>query len=61
MHPRFILADAFAALCGMVALAAWQDQLDWSLRIIASLVAIVTGGIAIRQYHKRKSHKVHSG
>ena len=45
----------------MVALAAWQDQLDWSLRIIASLVAIVTGGIAIRQYIKRKSHKVHSG
>jgi peptidoglycan/LPS O-acetylase OafA/YrhL len=53
-QPKFhLLADFFAIVSGATALAAWQEQLDWTLRILASLVAIIAGGIAIYRYFKK--------
>ena len=39
--------DALAIISALGGLTAWQVQLDWTLRIIAALVAITAGGISI--------------
>lgn len=41
---------------GVTTIAAWQEQLDWALRIIAALIAIAAGTVALwqRLKHRRK-------
>jgi hypothetical protein len=35
-------------------IAAWQEQLDWALRIVASLLAITAGVYSIVVRYRRK-------
>ena len=51
-HPA---SDGFALISGILSLASWQDQLDWGLRIIATLIAIAAGSVAL--YHRLKKRK----
>ena len=53
---RQISSDVLAMLSATSSIAAWQEQLDWALRIIASLLAIAAGvySIVVRyRRHKR--------
>lgn len=50
-HP---IADGFALMSGLLSLASWQDQLDWGLRVMAALIAIIAGTIAIYQRLKKR-------
>lgn len=47
MHNRLALIDVLAVLSGGGTLAAWQEQLDWGLRVAASVVAIVAGVLSL--------------
>lgn len=38
-----IATECFAIVSGASSIAAWQDQVDWVLRILAALVAIAAG------------------
>lgn len=49
---KHLLSDTLAVIAAGSSLAAWQEQLDFWLRILASLVAIVAGGFAIYRYLK---------
>jgi len=42
-YPRHISGDILAVVSASSSIAAWQEQLDWALRIIASLLAIFAG------------------
>jgi hypothetical protein len=58
MNPKaHIFSNVFAAVSSGFAIAAWQEQLDWSLRIAASVVAIIAGLIAIHDWFKRRRQK----
>lgn len=46
-----------ASISAVSALAAWQEQLDWGLRIIASLMATVAGAMAVHDWLKRRAEK----
>jgi hypothetical protein len=53
---RQISSDVLAMLSATSSIAAWQEQLDWALRILASLLAIAAGvySIVVRyRRHKR--------
>ena len=53
---RQISSDMLAMLSATSSIAAWQEQLDWALRILASLLAIAAGvySIVVRyRRHKR--------
>lgn len=49
-------SDFLAMISGVGSIAAWQDQLDWTLRIVATLVAIVAGSIAIYQRLRKRGY-----
>lgn len=51
------LSTLMTAVSGVTAIAAWQEQLDWGLRIVASLIAIIAGTLAIRDWIKRHKRK----
>lgn len=54
--PRLpIMPDILAIISGSSSILVWQEQLDWGLRIAATLVAVVAGGITIYQRLKKKS------
>lgn len=58
MNPntgRQITSDVLAMVSASSSIAAWQEQLDWALKIIASLLAIAAGvySIVVRYRHKR--------
>jgi hypothetical protein len=53
---RQIGSDVLAMVSATSSIAAWQEQLDWALRILASLLAIAAGvySIVVRyRRHKR--------
>lgn len=45
--------DLLAVAAGATSIAAWQEQLEWSLKILATLVAIAAG-VASFVYHARR-------
>ena len=56
LPTRQISSDVLAMLSATSSIAAWQEQLDWALRILASLLAIAAGvySIVVRyRRHKR--------
>ena len=54
MHQKHPLADALSICSSLLAVASWQEQLDWGLRITASIVAIATGVFVIYDRVKRR-------
>ncbi len=55
-HGRQIGSDVLAMVSATSSIAAWQEQLDWALRILASVLAIAAGvySIVVRyRRHKR--------
>jgi hypothetical protein len=44
------------AMFGLAGLMHWQEQLDWFLRIVAALVAITAGSVAL--YQRLKKHEI---
>ena len=42
-YPRHVGSDILAVVSASSSIAAWQEQLDWMLKIIASLLAISAG------------------
>ena len=49
------LVTSFGAVVSTAtALAAWQEQLDWGLRVAASAVALMAGLMAIHDWIKRR-------
>lgn len=56
MNPKLhtLMADIFAVISASAALSTWQTQFDWTLRMLAALVAIVAGAITIWQKLKKK-------
>ena len=53
MKPSHLFADVLAVISGGAALATWQVQLDWALRITAAMVAIAAGSVALYQRLKK--------
>jgi hypothetical protein len=51
---RQIGSDVLAMLSASSSIAAWQEQLDWALRIMASLLAIAAGVYSIVVRYRRK-------
>lgn len=52
-------SDFLAAIAATGALAGWQENLDWALRVVASLIAITAGSIALyKQLRKKKRVEV---
>jgi hypothetical protein len=50
-----LFSDILAIVsAGAAALSQWQEQIDWGLRVLAALVAIVAGSIAIYQRLRAK-------
>lgn len=39
-HLKYYSSDVLAVISGASTIAAWQEQLDWTLRILASITAI---------------------
>jgi len=50
---RQISSDVLAMLSATSSIAAWQEQLDWALRILASLLAIAAGVYSIVVRYRR--------
>ncbi len=60
MSPqKHILSDFLAGLSAFGSIMAWQDQIDWGFRILASLVAITAGSIAIYRTLRKKKQPRH--
>lgn len=54
--PRLNIAYDLLAVASLgSSVASWQEQLDWSLRIIATLVAIAAGSVAMWQRLKGRN------
>jgi hypothetical protein len=51
---RQIGSDVLAMVSASSSIAAWQEQLDWALRILASLLAIAAGVYSIVVRYRRK-------
>ena len=54
IHSRQIGSDVLAMVSATSSIAAWQEQLDWALRIVASLLAISAGIYSIVVRYRRK-------
>ncbi len=57
MNPhsaRQIGSDVLAMVSASSSIAAWQEQLDWALRIMASLLAIAADVYSIVVRYRRK-------
>jgi hypothetical protein len=57
MNPhsaRQVGSDVLAMVSASSSIAAWQEQLDWALRITASLLAIAAGIYSIVVRYRRK-------
>lgn len=53
MNFRNINSDLLAMVSASSSIAAWQEQLDWALRIFASLLAISAGIYSIIVRYRR--------
>jgi hypothetical protein len=51
---RQVGSDVLAMVSATSSIAAWQEQLDWALRIVASLLAIAAGIYSIVVRYRRK-------
>lgn len=58
MHRADRLADGWFLVSGFATISAWQENLDWALKIVAFLVAIAAGLLSIlirwRAYKNKK-------
>tara|TARA_R110000823_G_scaffold39213_2_gene104901 strand:+ start:414 stop:599 length:186 start_codon:yes stop_codon:yes gene_type:complete len=54
-HPRNVISDVLAVVSASSSIAAWQEQLDWMLKIIASLLAISAGVYSIISRRKSRN------
>jgi uncharacterized membrane protein HdeD (DUF308 family) len=55
---RHHLVTAVGAIMSTAgAITAWQEQVDWGLRVAASAVAIIAGMLAIHDWIKRREAK----
>ena len=54
-HPRNVVSDVLAVVSASSSIAAWQEQLDWMLKIIASLLAISAGVYSIISRRKSRN------
>lgn len=52
-HGRQVGSDVLAMVSATSSIAAWQEQLDWILRIAASLLAIAAGVYSIMVRYRR--------
>ncbi len=52
LHAK--IPDVLSGVSTVAAVAAWQEQFDWYLKILASAVAIAAGLYSI--YGRRKKH-----
>lgn len=50
---KSFICDSLAAVSSLATIAAWQEQLDWSFKVLASLVAIVAGLYSIYLHRQR--------
>jgi hypothetical protein len=50
---RQIGSDVLAMVSASSSIAAWQEQLDWALRILASILAISAGVYSIVVRYRR--------
>jgi len=53
MTPTTRIPDLLAVVSATSSIAAWQEQMDWSLRILASILAICAGLYSIYTRYKR--------
>lgn len=53
LHPIY---DLLAVVSGAGAITAWQEQIDWWLRVGASVVAIIAGLAALRAQMRKRKH-----
>ena len=51
--PRQVGSDVLAMVSATSSIAAWQEQIDWGLRILASLLAIAAGVDSIVVRYRR--------
>ena len=54
-HPRNVISDVLAVVSASSSIAAWQEQLDWMLKIIASLLVISAGVYSIISRRKSRN------
>ena len=54
-YSRNVFSDILAVVSASSSIAAWQEQLDWALRIIASLLAITAGVYSIISRRKSRN------
>jgi len=54
-HPRNVISDVLAVVSASSSIAAWQEQLDWVLKITASLLAISAGVYSIISRRKSRN------
>ena len=55
MNGQFPATSVAAIFTNVFAILAWQDQIEWTLRIILTLLGIVTGVLAL--WHQIKEIK----
>ena len=60
-RPSRVLACAAAIGVVAAAIAPWQSALPTSLRVIASVAALVTGAVALRRFAKARFERVAYG
>lgn len=53
MPHKAIASDILVGVSTVASIAAWQEQLDWTLRIVGSLVAIGAGIYSIYLHRQR--------
>ena len=58
-YPRNAISDVLAVVSASSSIAAWQEQLDWMLKIFASLLAICAGVYSIMSRHRSRKNKSH--
>jgi hypothetical protein len=54
-HPRSVISDVLAVVSASSSIAAWQEQLDWFLKIVASLLAVSAGVYSIISRRKSRN------
>ena len=54
-YPRNVISDVLAVVSASSSIAAWQEQLDWVLKIFASLLAISAGIYSIISRRKSRN------
>lgn len=50
---KTFICDSLAAVSSLATIAAWQEQFDWGVKVLASLVAIVAGLYSIYLHRQR--------